>query len=224
MMAYRNYGYHPEKAKPFPVPVIGMWRRFFASVVDSVLMTMIGVALLALGLYLAYDSDPNASIERLLLEFDTTTWVLNGASVLIAIIYYVGCWTLGGQTIGKWLAGIKVVGDDGNPPSLAAAGLRYLGYLINNIVFSIGFLAVAFDKRKQGWHDKMANTFVIPATIEVPPGAEAVFVYPSESNTADTLAVAAYVFSACILPCILVFAFAALAPEILRQIDPSFAP
>ena len=223
-MAHRSYGYHPEQAKSFPVPVIGMWRRFFAQLVDSVLMSLIGGGLVGLGFYLAYDSNPNASIEQLLLEFDATMWVLNGAAILIAIIYYVGCWTLGGQTIGKWLVGIKVVGDDGNPPSFAAAGLRYLGYLINNIVFSIGFLAVAFDKRKQGWHDKMANTFVVPSTIEVPVGAEPVFVYPSESNTADTLAVGAYILSVCIVPCVLAFAFASLVPEVLRQLDPSFAP
>lgn len=223
-MSYRNYGYHPEQAKPFPVPVIGMWRRFFANLVDSFLMTVIGFGLVGLGLYLAYDSNPNASIEQLFLEFDTTTWVLNGASVLIAIVYYVGCWTLGGQTVGKWLTGIKVVGDDGKSPSLAAAGIRYLGYLLNNIVFSIGFLAVAFDKRKQGWHDKMASTFVIPATIEVPPGAHPAFVYPSESNTADMLAVGLYVLCVCILPCILGIALATLAPELLRQIDPSLAP
>lgn len=223
-MAYRNYGYHPEQAKPFPVPVIGMWRRFFANLVDSFLMTVIGVGLVGLGLYLAYDSNPNASVEQLFLEFDTTTWVLNGASVLIAIVYYVGCWTLGGQTVGKWLTGIKVVGDDGNPPSLAAAAIRYLGYLLNNIVFSIGFLAVAFDKRKQGWHDKMASTFVVPATIEVPPGAEPVFVYPSESNTADTVAVGLYIFSVCILPFMVVLGLALFLPNLLNELDPTRFP
>lgn len=223
-MAYRNYGYHPEKTKPFPVPVIGVWRRFFAYFLDSALMWFIGLGLLGLGVYLAYEDNPNTSIERLFLEFDTTTWVLNGASQLIIAVYYIGCWTLGGQTLGNWLAGIKVVGDDGNPPSLAASGIRYLGYLFNNIVFSVGFLAVAFDKRKQGWHDKMASTFVVPSTVEVPPGAEPVFVYPSESNTADTLAVGLYVLCVCILPCLLGLALATLVPELLRQVDPSFAP
>lgn len=223
-MAYRNYGYQPERAKPMPIPVIGMWRRFFASLVDSVLMGFVSVVLVGLGIYLAFEKNPNASVERLVAEFDTTTWVLNGAAFVIGVIYYVGCWSMGGQTVGKWLAGIKVVGDDGNAPSLAAAGLRYLGYIINNLLFSIGFLAIAFDKRKQGWHDKMGNTFVVPSNIELPPGVEPVFVYPNESNTADVLAVAAYFFAVCILPCILVFGVAALAPDILRQIDPSFAP
>lgn len=223
-MAYRNYGYHPEQRQPFPIPVVGMWRRFAAHFVDSTLMGFMSLGLLLLGLFLAYDSNPDATVTQLLLEFDTTTWVLNGASVLIAIVYYVGCWGLGGQTLGKWIVGIKVVGDDGNAPSLAASGIRYLGYLFNNIVFSVGFLAVAFDRRKQGWHDKMANTFVVPSTVDVPPGVEPVFVYPSESNTADMLAVGLYVFSVCILPFVVGVALIVLAPEILSQLDPSFAP
>jgi uncharacterized RDD family membrane protein YckC len=29
------------------------------------------------------------------------------------------------------------------------------------LVFFLGFIWVAFDKRKQGWHDKIAGTVVI---------------------------------------------------------------
>ena len=38
---------------------------------------------------------------------------------------------------------------------------RYLGYYVSTIPLMLGFLWVAFDARKQGWHDKMANTVVI---------------------------------------------------------------
>lgn len=213
-MAYRNYGYHPEQAKPFPVPVVGVWRRFFAYTIDYTIMFFISALLIGIGLFLVYQENPRISFDQFIYQFSTTEWVLIGAGRLIEIIYFVGCWTLGGQTLGKWLLGIKVVAGDGRFPSFAAACLRYLGYLFNNIVYSLGFLAIAFDKRKQGWHDKMGNTFVIPSTVEVPPGAEPVFIYPHDSNVADKMAVVAYIFCSCVLPFLLVFGFLALFPDV----------
>jgi hypothetical protein len=35
-----------------------------------------------------------------------------------------------------------------------------VGYLVSNI-FYLGFIWVAFDGKKQGWHDKIAGTVVI---------------------------------------------------------------
>jgi uncharacterized RDD family membrane protein YckC len=34
---------------------------------------------------------------------------------------------------------------------------------VNSIIFGIpiGFIWAAFDKNKQGWHDKMAGTYVV---------------------------------------------------------------
>ncbi|MBL8320870.1 MAG: RDD family protein, partial [Acinetobacter sp.] len=39
--------------------------------------------------------------------------------------------------------------------------IRYVGYFPAMMALFIGIFWVAFDKRKQGWHDKMANTVVI---------------------------------------------------------------
>ena len=38
---------------------------------------------------------------------------------------------------------------------------RYLGYYVSIFGLMIGFAWVAFDPRKQGWHDKLARTLVI---------------------------------------------------------------
>jgi uncharacterized RDD family membrane protein YckC len=38
---------------------------------------------------------------------------------------------------------------------------RFVGYAISGIALDIGFIWVAFDARKQGWHDKIASTFVV---------------------------------------------------------------
>jgi uncharacterized RDD family membrane protein YckC len=33
--------------------------------------------------------------------------------------------------------------------------------VISGVALDIGFIWVAFDPRKQGWHDKIASTFVV---------------------------------------------------------------
>ena len=38
---------------------------------------------------------------------------------------------------------------------------RLLCYLVSALPFYLGFLWAAFDRRKQGWHDKIAGTVVI---------------------------------------------------------------
>ena len=66
-----------------------------------------------------------------------------------------------GQTIGKRAMGIKVVRADGKALDYAEAVVRYLGYIISAIPFGLGFLWVIWDKKKQGWHDKIAKTLVV---------------------------------------------------------------
>ena len=44
-----------------------------------------------------------------------------------------------------------------------AAVREILGKLISTIVLFIGFLWIAFDDKKQGWHDKLASTYVVKA-------------------------------------------------------------
>ncbi len=38
--------------------------------------------------------------------------------------------------------------------------LRYIGYFLSALPLDFGFLWIAFDARKQGWHDKLASTVV----------------------------------------------------------------
>lgn len=66
-----------------------------------------------------------------------------------------------GQTIGKMIMKIQVIKTDGTPISDAEAIIRYIGYLINTPVIFIGWLLAFFDKSRQGFHDKIANTYVV---------------------------------------------------------------
>ena len=74
----------------------------------------------------------------------------------------VGFWRYCGATPGKVALGVKIV--DANtllPASTARLVLRFFGYLVSALPLYLGFLWIAIDRRKQGWHDKIARTIVI---------------------------------------------------------------
>lgn len=72
-------------------------------------------------------------------------------------------------TPGKMATKLKVVdATTGKKMSIGQAIGRYFAYIPAVIPLGIGLLWIAFDKRKQGWHDKIAGTIVIRDTAEVP--------------------------------------------------------
>ena len=106
-------------------------------------------------------------------------WIRFGAAIIdfiaIAVIscilpffaYWLYYWLftgLKGQTPGKMVVGLKVINAQGDRPGLGCAALReVLGRVISIIVLCLGFLWIAFDNSKQGWHDKIAGTYVVRA-------------------------------------------------------------
>lgn len=66
-----------------------------------------------------------------------------------------------GATPGKKLMAIKITRGDGSKLNYAVAFIRILGYLLSSFVLMLGYIWILFDKKKQGWHDKIANTLVI---------------------------------------------------------------
>ncbi len=51
--------------------------------------------------------------------------------------------------------------DNGEKIDVVRALLRYVGLIISIVVVFLGLIWVAFDARKQGWHDKIASTVVV---------------------------------------------------------------
>jgi uncharacterized RDD family membrane protein YckC len=54
-----------------------------------------------------------------------------------------------------------VMADDGSKPDWVRMLLRYVGLIISIVIFFLGVIWAGFDRRKQGWHDKMAGTVVV---------------------------------------------------------------
>lgn len=79
----------------------------------------------------------------------------------LPLIYFLMFHWLDGQTVGKMLLRIQVIGENGVPVTFGQAFFRFLGYLLSAIPFGIGFLWAVIDEGGQGWHDKLSQTRVV---------------------------------------------------------------
>lgn len=136
----------------------GFGRRFLAYGVDSViliLLSIIGYVLVGKNYFDQF------SAEALAGQSPSNTIGLAIAFV-ISLIYSTIFWVnFDGATPGKKLMAIKIINTDGSAVSYPAAIVRYVGTWVSAFVFCLGYLWVAFDGKKQGWHDKIAGTFVV---------------------------------------------------------------
>jgi uncharacterized RDD family membrane protein YckC/cytoskeletal protein CcmA (bactofilin family) len=76
-------------------------------------------------------------------------------------IYGALLWKLRGATVGDIIFGLKVVRADGSPMEWVTVIVRALACFFSVIVAGLGFIWIAFDREKQGWHDKIAGTVVV---------------------------------------------------------------
>jgi uncharacterized RDD family membrane protein YckC len=89
--------------------------------------------------------------------------VISSLSFLITSVYFWYFLTRNnGQTPGNQLMKIRVIKMNGTPIKDSDAIIRYVGYAVNNIFF-IGWAWAFFDSNRQGWHDKIAETYVVKA-------------------------------------------------------------
>ncbi len=83
-------------------------------------------------------------------------------SLLSPSLYFLLLTWLRGQTLGKMAVGSKVVDSQGNGPGfLRATARESIGKTISTFGLLLGFLWVSLDECKQGWHDKIAGTYVV---------------------------------------------------------------
>ena len=163
-------------ARPAPgagLEYVGFWLRVFAAVIDTLWVTALLVLLLA-GIY-------GRHYPGELLGYLEATWrfLASGGqdslpqppaagaaddliSYLVPAVLVIAFWNRKGATPGKMLIRARVVdAASGGAPRLGQLVVRYLGYFLSIMPFMLGLLWVAFDRRKQGWHDKLARTVVV---------------------------------------------------------------
>ena len=121
---------------------VGFWPRVGAALIDTFWVTVLLVPLLALSG-----------------ETDARETVISWGIPALAIIAF---WRRKLATPGKMVIGAQIV--DARTlaaPTFRQLVIRYIGYYFSTLPLGLGLLWVAFDPRKQGWHDKLAGTVVI---------------------------------------------------------------
>ena len=123
------------------LPRAGFWIRIGALVLD---MILVGIVCGVLGLDRASD----------------------GLFLPLLATYGAVMWKLKGTTVGGILCNLKIVRVDGREVDWATAIARALGCFLSLVVAGLGFIWIAIDPDRQGWHDKIAGT----AVVRVPKG------------------------------------------------------
>ncbi|WP_105901245.1 RDD family protein [Vibrio gangliei] len=151
---------------------VGFWSRVGASIVDTILYSIV-LGLLAIPGLESYQQSYSTQTEHYSFSSYSTTWAGSSLmsdtwwSYIPLLIVTVLFWKFRGATPGKMLIKAQVVdAKTGQRLTTVQSIIRYLGYFVSMFVFMLGFLWVGFDSRKQGLHDKIAGTVVIRPKAE----------------------------------------------------------
>ena len=126
----------------------GFGIRFVARSIDSALFFLISYILGKLIIL-----SPLSLVYGLIVQLSICT--------LIFAIYEIILTSKYGGTIGKLLMKIKVVDLNGNFISISDSIVRYFSKWLSGLTLGIGYLMIIWTEKKQGLHDKIANTYVI---------------------------------------------------------------
>ncbi|RMH37602.1 MAG: RDD family protein [Nitrospirae bacterium] len=160
-------------ALPSHLRYAGFWIRLWASLLDTILVLMIVVPFLqfASGSALpSFDFSGETSSDLMRL-FYVNSWSLVGKGPVDFLISWVlpaiavlAFWICRSATPGKMAIGAKIVDATSfTDPTVKQLIVRYVGYYLSMLpIFPpLGIIWIAFDPRKQGWHDKLAGTVVV---------------------------------------------------------------
>ncbi len=129
-----------------PINYAGFWERFFAALVDGIVMSAIGYGLNYLF---------TGNIFGL--------WYWNFFSNIVLGWLYYALQESGSRqaTLGKMALDIKVCNLEGGRISFAQATGRFFGRYLSAMILLIGYLMMLWDSKKQTLHDKLARTLVV---------------------------------------------------------------
>jgi len=137
----------------------GFWIRAGASVIDALLFMIVLLPLM----FFIYGEEYFTSEDLVVGAADL---ILNYILPIVIIIWF---WLRFQATPGKMATKLTILdASTGGPMNFRQAIIRYIGYIISTLPLGLGYIWVGFDKRKQGWHDKLANTVVIRSTVDEP--------------------------------------------------------
>jgi uncharacterized RDD family membrane protein YckC len=128
----------------------GFWIRVVAALLDFAVFGLVKLSLGALAARLWRADDATLGVQG----------TIASCTVLFAALYVVVLHALEGQTIGKLLVRVRVVGLDGAPPALGASVLRFFAYGASLMPFGMGFVMAGLRADRRALHDLLAGTRV----------------------------------------------------------------
>ena len=150
-------------------PLASRTKRFFAAMIDLLMTTLVVMA--AFYLFFGFDDvfrnfleRPGSIEERRQFLFSRN--MIRNISFLLYVFY--GALMEGTKlqgTLGKYWMGIRSADYDSNPLNFSKALQRNFWKILSMAPLSLGFIWILFDKRRQGWHDKLAKTLVLERSI-----------------------------------------------------------
>lgn len=134
---------------------VGFWARVAAGIIDSLLIIVITLPLI----FMVYGSEYFFDVSDDTYFKGVWDVLINWVLPIVAVFLF---WTYKQATPGKMIFGAKIVdAKTGKKPSFGQWVVRYIGYFPSVVALFLGLMWVGWDKRKQGWHDKMAGTVVV---------------------------------------------------------------
>ena len=159
------------------IRVIGFGRRLGAMAIDAVIIAFVTFIIgFAIGFVFVFFEMFNQDQTG-----DLVAPIIVLSGIAFSLFYWVAGWSGNGQSIGQSTVGITVIDKDGGKLSRGKAFVRYIGFLVSGALMGLGFLWIAFDKKRQGLHDKMAGSYVVSMDDDFPAGTNVEFV-PSDSG------------------------------------------
>jgi uncharacterized RDD family membrane protein YckC len=167
---YDPYAKHDsaDVTEPFIPAYAGFWVRFIAYLIDGfvlgiatmvVMIPLFFVMILAVPIDSGSSDSSNAGFGAAFCCIYCLTMIVTLVGTWLYFAWFESSKYMG--TPGKILLGLAVTDENGNRISLRKATLRYVSKLLTNVVFWIGFIAIAFSSKKQGLYDMIAHTYVI---------------------------------------------------------------
>jgi uncharacterized RDD family membrane protein YckC len=158
--AYGQPGYGQAGFSPFGA-YAGWGTRLAAYLIDALVAIGAGLIFIIIGAVLLGSADPGeTSVAGILI-------MVLGYAVILAVQVWNFVIKQGntGQSIGKGVMSIKVVGENtGQPLGTGGGFVRWLMHtFIDGAICYLGFLWPLWDNKKQTWGDKVASSVVVQA-------------------------------------------------------------
>jgi len=134
----------------------GFWIRILAGIVDLIVLSLLYSCFIGIATFMGIVATEHLQAMVIIGVFSVSfSFVLD---LLYFSIFLSSSWQ---ATIGMRLFGLKITGYDYKRISFGLALIRELCTILSAMILYIGFLMIAFTKKKQGLHDLIANTYVI---------------------------------------------------------------